>query len=251
MQLKGKKVVLTGAQGGIGRCLSALLKNADADVIAIGRQAEIDVVQVDLADNQCVETLCTDLANQDVDILINLAGLMHFGDVTELSGKALDNMMSVNLTTPIKLTQAVIPRMLVHQRGQIVNVGSIFGSLPFPYFSAYSSSKAGLKGFSDALRREYYSRGIKVTHISPRGVDTPFNTPAIDLFNKQARSNIDSSEKVAEIIMNAIVNEKKTVNIGFSENMFVHINSLLPSFIDKALVSKQTIASQILAGDPL
>jgi len=51
--------------------------------------------------------------------------------------------------------------------------------------------------------------------------------------------------------MNAIVNEKKTVNIGFSENMFVHINSLLPSFIDKALVSKQTIASQILAGDPL
>lgn len=249
MQLKNKTVVVTGAQGGIGRCLVKLLEQRDAKVIAVGRNSEANITLADLADNDSVESLCNKLKQQDVDILINLAGLMHFGSIKQQPVAELEKLIAVNLTTPIKLVQSVLPAMEKKNKGMIVNIGSIFGSLPFPYFSAYSSTKAGLKGFSDSLRREYQHTGIRVTHISPRAVDTAFNTRAIDRFNERTQASIDTPEKVANIILNAILTEKKNVNVGFAENIFVQINKVVPSIVDKALNSKRYIASQILAGD--
>jgi short-subunit dehydrogenase len=174
---------------------------------------------------------------------------MYFGDTTKLSAKKLNDIVNVNLTTPMLLTQAVLPNMLNNGGGHIVNIGSIFGSLPFPSFSAYSATKAGLKGFSDSIRREYSERGITVSHISPRGVKTAFNTNQITQFNQLINSNIDAPEIVAEIISNAIIKKKRNVNIGFSENFFIYINTLMPSIVDKALISKQAIAQKVLLGD--
>ncbi len=245
MQLNKKTIVVTGAQGGIGRCLINLLKDQQANIIAVGRKSEDGVTQADLSNNNSVDLLCKDLRKKDVDILINLAGLMYFGELKQQPLVDLEKMVAVNLTAPIKLTQAVLPAMEQKCQGNIVNIGSIFGSLPFPYFSAYSSTKAGLKGFSDSLRREYKNRGINVTHVSPRAVDTPFNTGEIDLFNKRTNASIDSPEKVARIIIKAIVSEKRSINIGFAENFFVNINHLLPSLVDKALIEKRDIAKKI------
>ncbi len=246
MQLNNKTIVITGAQGGIGRCLVNLLKEQQANIIAIGRKEEAGVTQADLADNNSIDRLCKELKNKHVDILINLAGMMYFGQLKQQPVVDLEKLIAVNLTAPIKLTQAVLPAMEKNCQGSIVNIGSIFGSLPFPYFSAYSSTKAGLKGFSDSLRREYKNRGINVTHVSPRAVDTPFNTDEISLFNERIKSSIDSPQRVADIILNAIIKEKRNINIGFSENIFISINHILPSLVDKALVEKRDIANRYI-----
>jgi short-subunit dehydrogenase len=249
MPLSNKTIVLTGAQGGIGQALLTRLSQYTTEVIAIGRKPEDNIIQADLADSDNIESLCKLLNKKPVDILINLAGLMYFGDTTKLSMDKLNEIVQVNLTTPMLLTQAVLPNMLKRGQGHIVNIGSIFGSLPFPSFSAYSATKAGLKGFSDSIRREYSALGLHVSHVSPRAVHTAFNTQEINLFHQLTNANIDSPEIVADIILNAIIKKKRNINIGFYENFFVHVNALMPSIVDKALISKQTIANEVLLGD--
>jgi short-subunit dehydrogenase len=249
MQLDGKTVVLTGAQGGIGKCLHASLLAAGATVIAIGRRVEADVagsMVVDLANQQQVLELCQQLKEKPVDILINLAGMMYFGHCAAQSPEHLEAMIRVNLTTPIQLTQSVVPHMLAQGSGKIVNVGSIFGALAFPHFAVYSATKAGLKGFSEAIRREYKGQGVGVTHIAPRAVDTAFNHGAIAELHKRTQTQSDSAEQVASIIQQAIIDDRSNVDIGFPERFFVRLNALIPSVIDKALVAKRDIANILL-----
>ncbi|MFT7223142.1 MAG: short-subunit dehydrogenase [Cellvibrionaceae bacterium] len=246
MQLENKVVLLTGAQGGIGGQLLVELKNAGAEVIAVGRRQQPGMTQCDLGNKNEVDTLCNDLRRRDIDVIINLAGLMYFGHAHQQTSDHLHTMMTVNLTTPIQLVQAVLPGMIKRSRGQVVNIGSIFDSLSFPHFSVYSASKAGLKGFSDGLRREYQGKGIKVTHISPRAVDTPFNSYIITELHQRSKTHTDSSEKVAKIIVKAIIEDKHTVKIGFPERLFTKINTFMPTLIDKALVAKRDLADELL-----
>jgi short-subunit dehydrogenase len=246
MQPKGKTVVLTGGQGGIGKILASLLESAGARVIIIDRQIGIDTWPTDLSDEKELLNLCQKLARQPVDILINLAGLMYFGHLHEQSPDQLAAMLRVNLEVPIRLSQAVIPGMLQRGKGQIVNIGSVFGSLAFPHFVTYSATKAGLKGFSEALRREYAGKGITVTHIAPRAVKTALNGGIIaDLHERTGVIN-DSPEKVARIILKAIEKEQRNVTIGFPETIFTKINALLPGVIDNALTGKRDTANQLL-----
>ena len=246
MRLKGKTIILTGGQGGIGQFLTSSLQRAGASVIIIDRQPGINTWQTDLTDEKLLSDICGRLANEPVDILINLAGLMYFGHLHEQPSTQMAAMLRVNLEVPIKLSQAVIPGMLRRGCGQIVNIGSVFGSLAFPHFVTYSATKAGLKGFSEALRREYAGKGITVTHISPRAVKTPLNGGIITELHKLTVVVNDSPEKVANIIFNAIEEEYKNVTIGFPETIFTKINALIPGLIDTALTSKRDIADQLL-----
>jgi len=246
MQLEGKTIVLTGGQGGIGQVLAALLRRAQARVIIIDRQPGIDTWPTDLGDEKALMALCAKLVGEPVDILINLAGLMYFGHLHDQPAGQLSTMMQVNLEVPMRLSQAVIPGMLRRRRGQIVNIGSVFGAIAFPHFAAYSATKAGLKGFSEALRREYAGKGIAVTHIAPRAVKTALNGGLIaDLHSRTGVVN-DSPEKVAAVIFKAIEDERKNITIGLPETIFTHLNALLPNLIDKALTDKRDIADQLL-----
>ena len=246
MQLKDKTVVLTGGQGGIGRALALSLYRAGARVIIIDRQPGANTWQTDLTDGKSLTELCGKLAKTPVDILINLAGLMYFGHLHDQPATQLASMMQVNLEVPIRLSQAVIPGMLHRGCGQIVNVGSVFGAIAFPHFAAYSATKAGLKGFSEALRREYAGKGITVTHVAPRAVKTPLNSGIIAELHTRTGVVNDSPEKVSGIIFEAIEKEHRNVTIGFPEAIFTRLNALLPGLIDQALTGKRDIADQLL-----
>ncbi len=248
MQLKGKHVVLTGGKGGIGSILVSRLKDQGANVTIIDRQGGEDTLIADLSDNSSLDKICDHLSQIEVDVLINLAGLMYFGHMQDQDPDHLEAMMRVNILAPIRLAQAVLPDMLKRQSGQVVNVGSVFGSLPFPHFGVYSATKAGLKGFSDAIRREYTGRGIIVTHISPRAVKTPLNNGIIAELHARTKTVNDPPDKVADLMMRAIIQDKKNMTIGAMEGLFVKINAICPSLIDNALVSKRDIANEILAG---
>lgn len=246
MQLKGKNIILTGGQGGIGRGLAQMLKNRGAAVTVIDRMEGPNTIACDLSDPAAVEGLCRKLGEQKTDILINLAGLMYFGHVPDQTPEHLGAMVQVNLQTPMRLTQAVLPGMLARGNGHIVNIGSVFGLIPFPHFAVYSATKAGMKGFSQALRREYAGRGIAVTHVSPRAVKTPLNSGAIAKLHARTNTVNDAPEDVAARIVRAIEGQHKDTVIGFAEGIFARINAVLPGIIDGALVQKRDIANVLL-----
>jgi short-subunit dehydrogenase len=72
----------------------------------------------------------------------------------------------------------MLPWLKAQPQAAIVNIGSAFGSIPFAGFAAYSAAKAGLRGFSQALRRELADTRVDVIHLAPRAIDTPLNSPA-------------------------------------------------------------------------
>lgn len=246
MQPDGKRVVLTGGQGGIGAALSARLREAGARVLVIDRQAGPGVVQADLSDGAELDRVCRDLKGEPIDILINLAGLIYFGRLPDEAAEHLAAMLRVNLEAPIRLCQAVLPGMIERGHGQIVNVGSVFGALCFPHFASYSATKAGLKGFSESLRREYMDRGISVSYVAPRAVKTPLNSGLIGELHQRTGVINDTPDEVADRIFAAIRDDKNSVTIGFPERLFVRINALFPGLVDRAVRGKRNIADELL-----
>ncbi len=115
--------------------------------------------------------------------------------------------------------------MITARRGQIVNVGSIFGSIGFPCFASYSASKFALRGFSEALRRELADSGVTVTYVAPRFTRTGFNHGAVARMADALRMNQDEPETVARDVVDAIERDGRNRYFGWPEKFFVRINS--------------------------
>jgi short-subunit dehydrogenase len=131
--------------------------------------------------------------------------------------------------------------------GQIANIGSIVGSIPLAYFAAYSSAKAGLRAFSEALRRELAGTKISVTYVAPRAVRTPMLTPEIQQYANLTGMNIDPPEIIAKRIVTAIKQRRKDVYIGFPERLFVRLNAAMPRLVDAAVASNDRKAMKFFA----
>jgi short-subunit dehydrogenase len=237
-RLEGRSIVLTGAAGGIGSLVARGLRAAGASVTGVDRAecAECsESLVADLASTQGAQQLARQLAARRVDVLINLAGVQYFGPFDRQDPAAVAAGYAVNLTAPTLLAQAVLPQMKERAGGQIVNIGSVFGAIPFAHFVTYSAAKAGLRALSEALRRELAGSGVRVTHIAPRAVRTPFNTAAVMRFAEITRMNMDPPELVAGRIVASVLRPVDQVVIGFPESLFVRINALAPRLVDRAL----------------
>lgn len=252
MLFKDKHVVITGGAGGIGNLLTRAFTEQGALVTIVDRVDTIEsadnviLSQGDLSSIEGIKKVAEVLASEQVDILINLAGLQYFGLFEEQSAEHMMLLYTVNLVAPAMLAKAVLPSMKARGQGHIVNIGSTFGSINFAHFVTYSSSKAGLKGLSEALRREVSGDGIDVTHISPRAVKTPLNSSKVMQLAKIVKMNMDTPEHVVEKIIQAISKKKKDVFIGFPESLFVRINAILPRVVDKALAADDKKARTLL-----
>jgi short-subunit dehydrogenase len=141
----------------------------------------------------------------------------------------------VNLIAPTLLAQAMLPQMRARGAGQVVNIGSVFGAIPFAHFATYSAAKAGLRALSEALRREFAGSGVRITHIAPRAVRTPLNSPAVLRFAELTRMKMDPPARVAERIVGSVIRPVDQLVIGFPEALFVRINALAPRLVDRAL----------------
>jgi short-subunit dehydrogenase len=249
MQLKGKTVALTGASGGIGLALAERLLEAGARIIAIGRQAPAwggTHLPADLSTMEGCEAAALKLAQTPPDILIHLAGQQYFGPAETQDPASLARLLQVNLYAPIRLTQAVLPS-LKQKQGAVMFVSSTFGAIPFPHFASYSATKAGMKAFAEALRRELSPEGVPVIHVAPRGVDTLMNGPKVRALMQVTKSAMDHPDTVAAILIKALQEETPEIYIGFPEKLFVRINALLPRLVDKALGKDVVRAREILA----
>lgn len=246
MQLSGRTVVLTGASGGIGKPLLEQLLDKKSRVIVLGRAMTsgdlvegVVWIECDLTNKDSLIAAANRVVAYAPDVLINLAGQQYFGRFEQQDDEALAQLLQVNLLAPMLLSKKLIAGMLERQSGMVVNVGSIFGSLHFPHYVAYSSSKSGLRGFSESLRRELKGLGVDVAYIAPRAVKTAMNSAQAYAALKNTKSTIDDPNQVAAKIIAVIENNQARRFLGFPERLFVKLNELFPRLIDNAL-HKQT-----------
>jgi len=250
MPFKGKDILLTGGAGGLGSLICRQLMGEGGRVVVLDRTEPTEAsgfLRHDLSTADGLEAAAADLASRPWDIMINLAGIQHFGPLEHQTPAHLQASYMVNLVAPVRLAQAVLPGMKARGRGQIVNVGSIFGSINFAHFVTYSSAKAGLRGFSQALRRELAGTGVDVTYIAPRAVRTALNSAAVLEFAKLTHMNMDTPELISRRIVDAIRARKRDTYFGFPESLFVRLNAIFPGLVDRALSANDRKAAQLFA----
>jgi short-subunit dehydrogenase len=190
MQLNRARILLTGATGGLGEALASHLSAAGAALLLTGRNedklaaiplvagAECVRLQADLATTEGIAAAAAAARRFNANMLINNAGVGGFGLLESQDWTEVEQILATNLAVPIRLTHALLPWLKAQPEATVVNIGSTFGSIPFAGFAAYSSAKAGLRGFSQALRRELADSSVRVIHIAPRAIDTSLNSAA-------------------------------------------------------------------------
>jgi short-subunit dehydrogenase len=262
--------VLTGASGGLGHAMAAALAPACSDMILAGRDPvrlaalrglleaqhaalRVRVVSGDLLDARVRDSIHETARALPVplDLLINNAGVNEFHEFQSQGTEAIERLLAVNLLAPMLLTQRLLPVLMQAAHAQIVNVGSIFGYVGYPGFAAYCASKFGLRGYSQALRRELADTPVTVRYFAPRAIRTALATPAIAALNRALDTKEDSAEQVARALLpflRARVWERK---LGFPERLYVLLNQLVPAINDGAIRSQLKIIRKYLpSGEP-
>ncbi|MDY0106556.1 MAG: SDR family oxidoreductase [Giesbergeria sp.] len=256
MRLKAARVVLTGASGALGAALAVRLAGAGAALLLTARdasrlaalalpaEAEVQRLAVDLTDAAGVRRLAEAAQAFGASVLINNAGVEGFGLFETQDWARVEQILATNLAAPMQLTQALLPTLRSQPEGVVVNIGSAFGSIPFAGFAAYSAAKAGLRAFSQALRRELADSALRVVHVSPRAIDTPFNSAAVQRLNRQLGNASDPVERVADVVLQALQDGAAETHVGFPEKLFARLNGLAPELVDRALQSRLPVIKQ-------
>ena len=197
--LSGKRVLITGAAGGIGKELSKSFLEVGANIILSGTNIKrLQSLKDDL--NQECEIYKCDLKNVDeindllnfldgsggVDVLINNAGKTEDNLLMRMTDEQWEDIMLINLTSVMRLTRGIIRGMIKKRWGRIINITSIVALTGNPGQSNYVASKSGLIGFSKSLASEVASRGITVNCIAPGFIKTNMT----DKLNENQTSSI-------------------------------------------------------------
>jgi short-subunit dehydrogenase len=181
MRLDGKKVLLTGATGGLGRAIALALAERGATVIASSRRlAQLDELVSSLPGDGH-RTIVSDLAKEgaalallaeagDVDVLVANAGLPASGPLDGFSQDEVGRALRVNLESPVRIARELFPVLRERGEGHLVFVSSISGQASTPNASLYAATKFGLRGFALCLREDLRGTGVGVSVISPGAV---------------------------------------------------------------------------------
>jgi NADP-dependent 3-hydroxy acid dehydrogenase YdfG len=188
-KLNGKVALVTGASSGIGEATAVALAAEGARVAVAARRTdrlarlvervrheggEATAIEADLGQRESAESMVRVTRERfgRLDILVNNAGVMFLGPAIDGNPDDWRQMIEVNLLGLLYATHAVLPAMKSLGGGHIVNVSSVAGRIGFTYGAAYSATKFGVRGFSDALRKENTKNNIRVSVIEPGYVAT-------------------------------------------------------------------------------
>jgi NAD(P)-dependent dehydrogenase (short-subunit alcohol dehydrogenase family) len=179
MNPDGKRVLITGASGGLGTATMAALKEKGCKVVGIDKVASAqfkgDTIVVDLMDERQTEDAVAAAIERlgGLDVLINNAGVLDLQDPGLKPTVGVREHLEINLLAPWRVTAAALPA-LIESRGRVVNVSSLVALVGSAYHPAYCSSKRALIAYSDVLRMQYADR-ITVTCVYPGYMATPIH----------------------------------------------------------------------------
>ena len=179
-----RKMLLTGASGGIGRSIATLLLSSDWRIVGVGRdparpgfsQKEFSQATIDLSDLEHLPEQLRLLASEheDIDSVVCAAGVGRFGSLEEFSYQQIRELIDINLTSQLYVVRAFLPLLKRRGRGDVVLIGSEAALAGGARGAVYSATKFALRGFCQSLRQESAAAGIRVTLINPGMVRTDF-----------------------------------------------------------------------------
>ena len=254
--------LITGASSGIGAATARLFGSRGHRVILAARRgaqlealaSEINAgggeafpIPADISQLAQIENMVRRAMDRygQIDILINNAGLGRLNWLEDLDPQEdIAYQIQVNLTGMIQTTRLVLPGMLARGSGKIINVGSIAGLVATPTYSVYAATKYGVRGFTEALRREVSGRGIEVAGVYPGSVvETEFGQKS-KLRRKTGISTPKSLKltagEVAETIWGVVEHPRRAVITPWQMRPVVWMCVVLPGLVDKIIERRFT-----------
>ncbi len=205
MNLKNKKVLITGATGGIGNCIVKKFDDLGAKIFATGTNDEklknlknkftnIHTEKFKLDDHDKIENFINlvDQKLDGIDVLINNAGITLDNLSIRLSEENWKKVLDINLTSTFLMCKFVVKKMLKQKNGKIVNITSIVGHTGNLGQANYAASKAGIVAFSKSLAIEYAKKNININCVSPGFIKTEMTDKISEDFKKILLSKIPS-----------------------------------------------------------
>ena len=255
--LQGRRLLITGASGGIGRCLAEGAARQGARLVLAARSADkleelarqlsaggADVlavpgdVTVDADRRRLLESAVERLGG--LDVLINNAGVASFGHFASSTEEVLRQVMEVNFFAPAELMRLATPILARGQQPAIVNVASMCGRRGIPAWPEYSASKFALCGLSDALRGELARFDVDVLLVVPGLTASDLGR---NLLRNEGRMKIDFTRgmppaRVADGILQALQRNRRETVLGWEARWILRVHRFLPRLVDALLARR-------------
>ncbi len=250
-------VLITGASGGIGLELARIFAAEGYRLVLVARskdkleqlaaeirsqlQAHVLVMSADLATPDAADRVADELARQGicVDVLVNNAGVGHFGAFAESEWVKERDMLQLNIVTLTTLTKRLLPGMVERKRGRIMNVASTAAFQPGPLMAVYYATKAYVLSFSEALSAELEGTGVTVTALCPGPTESGFQAGAQMEDSKLVRGKkLPDAASVARAGYRALMAGKRVYVPGFSNRALTQAVRFLPRAAVTSMVLK-------------
>jgi short-subunit dehydrogenase len=232
--LEGRTAIVTGASRGIGEHIARALSRNGMQLALVARSADaLERLAAELSrEGAKAIPICADLGVLDgleqlvarahaalgsLDVLVNNAGIDGIRDYLDESDAQTEEMLRLNLLSPMLLTRKVLPRMLAQRTGHIVNIASMAGKISPPHMVSYASAKAGIIAFTHGLRAELRGTGVSASVVSPGFVTGE------GMFAKQERAygvkvsplvGTTSPDEVARAVLSALRTDSAEIAVS-------------------------------------
>lgn len=246
MNSQDGRALVTGASAGIGRELACEFAAGGYDLLVVARREErldaladeleadhdvtVDVIATDLSSPGSARDLYEEIQSQDlrVDVLVNNVGIGTYGHFHETDVERELDQVRLNVELPMHLTRLLLPGMIEHDRGTILNVASIAGFQPGPKMAGYYASKSYVVSFSQAISEELTETNVSVTALCPGTVDTEFQDRA-EMSDSRVGSNYSlTAREVAEAGFEGAKGERPVVIPGAGNKLLYLLSKFSP-----------------------
>ena len=218
INFKNKKILVTGATGGIGNSIVKKLVSLDGDILATGTNSEkleelrsnypnISVIKFDISEHERIEEFVENVNSQlkGIDVIINNAGITRDNLSLRMKSEEWQKVIDTNLTSTFYICKHGIKKMLKNKYGRIVNVTSIVGHTGNLGQSNYSASKAGMIAMSKSLAIEYAKKNITINCVSPGFIQSKMTENIVESIKVALTSKIPMSRLgTGEDVSNAV-----------------------------------------------
>jgi NAD(P)-dependent dehydrogenase (short-subunit alcohol dehydrogenase family) len=212
ISLKDKTTLVTGVSSGIGREIAELLAERGARVFGTVRDPQsagsihgVDLVRMDVTEDASVSEAVQRIVLEagPVQFLVNNAGYSFMGALEETSVAEARQQFETNLFGVLRVTNAVLPGMRQQGDGRIVNISSVVGFLPAPYWGIYAASKHAVEGYTETLDHEIRRFGVRALLVEPA----------------YTRTKLSGNTKIANITLDVYTDERKRLTSAALQNI--------------------------------
>jgi uncharacterized oxidoreductase len=249
MNLKGKRVLVTGGSSGIGFAIAEAMMVRGCRIVITGRRPDvlntagerlraaggrIDSVAADVSTEKGRETTLKVALEKlgGLDILVNNAGAVRAGRLEDTTEAEIRAMIEVDLVAPILLTRAALPKLRASTDGLVVNITSGIALVAAPFYATYAGVKGGLAKFGESLRRELKGEGVHVMTVYPGATDTPM------MSSSKAGPELGFTREPAAAVADAVIagieeNAFEVIRGGETRAKMIALNREDPAALDK------------------